>query len=173
MRAKIECACPKCVGCCTRTPGWFAPGEAEKAAKHLGMPMREFERMYLARAVWYDCDHGDIYAWTPRNNSQLQGPSPVPESSMGNRRGRCVFLTDKDLCAIHPAKPIECALTLACKPDQKPRDGRQDREWIEQQWRKAGNPLARKEVLSGDESMSEKAKVKRAVETVGTSLGGI
>ena len=28
-----ECACATCIECCEKTPGWFAPGEAEQAAK--------------------------------------------------------------------------------------------------------------------------------------------
>lgn len=37
-----SCQCVRCVNACRYRPGWFLPGEAEKAAELKGVPLADF-----------------------------------------------------------------------------------------------------------------------------------
>ena len=92
--------CSYCRDGCDHKPGWFLPGEAEKAAELMGMSLADFFRQYLA-VDW----------WTGDPNIFLLSPAIVGEESgsefPGNPRGTCVFYKD-ERCQIHAAKPFEC-----------------------------------------------------------------
>ena len=97
----IECECDSCVTNCSNKPGWFAPGEAERAAEPLGISLRELFETRL------------MVDWpTPNPNNQfllspaIVGGEPGAEFPV-NPRGVCVFLTEGK-CGIHGAKPREC-----------------------------------------------------------------
>jgi Fe-S-cluster containining protein len=95
--------CEWCRDGCDIKPGWFLPGEAEKAAEFTGMSLPEFFRAYLA-VDWWEGEGGepDTFLLSPA----LEGEPPGAEFP-GNPRGRCVFYQD-DRCRIHPVKPMEC-----------------------------------------------------------------
>lgn len=104
-RAAAQCTqesgtCTTCRAGCTRKPGWFLPGEAEKAAVHLGMTLQEFFDAYLA-VDWWEGEP-DIF---------LLSPSIVGEDTgtefPGNPGGACVFYKE-GRCQIHEVKPFEC-----------------------------------------------------------------
>ena len=44
-----DCRCDKCVDCCQR-PGWFAPGEIERAATLLNLPTDVFKKRFTKLA---------------------------------------------------------------------------------------------------------------------------
>lgn len=124
MSAVKDCACPTCVNCCASgNPGWFMPGEAEKAAAFLDMTFESFKAKFLVRDWW--AGHEDFEVLAPiktipdpsDNKDQIMGM--IVESARarpGGRApyaypaipGRCVFLDEKDRCKIHPVKPFEC-----------------------------------------------------------------
>lgn len=119
-----DCACRECVGACRRTPGWFAPGEAEKAAALLGMAFAEFTRKYLIRDYW-STRRDSIEVLAPvklgPDGHPLQEPGSVATFGYAFERGRCAFLGDDDRCGIHAAKPRECREAMLCVPkEQKP-----------------------------------------------------
>lgn len=100
-----DCACKHCVDCCESHPGWFAPGEPERAAEFLGMPYEEFAQKRLA-TDWWENDYRAPY-------TEILAPAPVgregqryPSSLSGSLR--CTFLTGEGRCQIHPVKPMEC-----------------------------------------------------------------
>jgi hypothetical protein len=61
---------------------WVVRGEAERIARFLGLPPREFATKYLREAGSHD--------------SLVELPD-----------GRCVFYTDK-ACSIYPVRPVQC-----------------------------------------------------------------
>jgi Fe-S-cluster containining protein len=133
-----ECKCKKCVSACRSQPGWFLPGEAEKAAELLGMPFEELRAKYLIREYWM-ADQ-TIYVWAPRKvgvdvNRDTAGWSSAFQAAP------CIFLTDQNLCMIHAAKPAECREAMPCDASFKASPNM--RESIKEEWEKIGNPLKR------------------------------
>ena|SRR3990167_5770206 len=120
---KLECTCQECVDCCKTQPGWFAPGEAEKAAEFLSMSFEEFKEKYLVIDYWI----GGACVYQPRKtNAEESGFHRVSYGS-GFKKGECIFLKN-DRCSIHEAKPIECRLT-SCEDDKISR-GKINKIWI-------------------------------------------
>lgn len=60
-----DCRCEKCRAGCVRRPGWFAPGEATKAAAELGLTLEEFFKQYLCVDFWCDSENGDVELLSP------------------------------------------------------------------------------------------------------------
>lgn len=92
--------CGTCRAGCTRKPGWFLPGEAEKAAAHLGMSLQEFFDTYLA-VDWWEGEP-DIFLLSPTIVGEDAG-TEFP----GDPHGTCVFYKN-GRCEIHEVKPFEC-----------------------------------------------------------------
>lgn len=105
-----SCACRTCTNACKMKPGWFLPGEAEKAAEALGMSVPDFFDKYLA-VDWYedlgktgpdDSKSRHVFVLSPatgaHNSGAMYGASP---------KGRCI-LFDGTSCLIHATKPFEC-----------------------------------------------------------------
>lgn len=95
-------------------PGWLMPGEAEDAAKLLGLTLKEFFDKYLG-VDWWEASEADetgdgtdvdIFVLAPA----LVNAEPGCEYP-GNPRGKCVFYKN-ELCKINKAKPHECAKFL-------------------------------------------------------------
>lgn len=100
-----ECKCEVCVNACKRKPGWFMPGEAERVAEFLGMTLDELFQQYLMVDYWFRGDGGQdsIFILSPA----IKGGRPGTEFPY-SPYGKCMFLRDDGLCAIHPVKPHEC-----------------------------------------------------------------
>jgi Fe-S-cluster containining protein len=99
-RDVIECSCARCQAACDKKPGWFLPGEAERAAALLGLTLKEMFDQYLTVDFWGKTDRFVLSPATTR--------SPRGAEADFIAVGRCVFLTDEGLCRIHAAKPFEC-----------------------------------------------------------------
>ena len=95
--------CATCQSGGTRKPGWFLPGEPERAAEFMGLPLEEFFRDYLT-VDWWDGDP-DIFLLSPAIAGEETG-TEFP----GDPRGECVFYQE-GRCQIHPVKPHECRET--------------------------------------------------------------
>lgn len=107
-----SCSCQTCQNACKMKPGWFLPGEAEKAAEALGMSMTAFFDEYLS-VDWYedlgetgpdDDSDRNVFVLSPAttnggNKGGMYGASP---------RGQCALFADGVGCRIHSAKPFEC-----------------------------------------------------------------
>lgn len=89
---------------CLSQPGWFMPGEAEKAAKHLGLTLKMFFVKYLCVYVWRkgaDIDH-DVFILAPAMieiKDSFECFSP--------RTGTCIFY-ENGHCGIDETRPFEC-----------------------------------------------------------------
>lgn len=99
-----SCQCKSCQGACSYKPGWFMPGEAEKAAALLQMPLKEFFRTKLMVDWWESPTPTFVLA------PAIVGHKPGHEYP-GNPRGACVFFKDGK-CEIHGAKPYECSMHM-------------------------------------------------------------
>jgi len=99
-----SCSCDDCQAACKFKPGWFLPGEAEKAAELLGMEFDEFFQKYLSVDWWVSSDN--IYVLAPSNERSTPGGMYA-----SNPKGACVFYQENK-CAIHAAKPYECRMSL-------------------------------------------------------------
>lgn len=130
-----DCVCEKCVSACKRSPGWFAPGEAEKAAALLGMSLVHFQAMYLIVDFWV----GGARVLVPRKLGVDSGFKKATWGS-GFQPGRCALLGQDDRCRIHAEKPKECRLAMPCAEKTAPGG---DRESIQKEWLDAGAPLGR------------------------------
>ena len=95
-----DCSCYICKSACTHKPGWFMPGEVEKVAEYLGMPLQELFDEKLG-VDWWVTD-GNIFVLAPATTSMDAGIE-YP----GNPKGQCIFY-ENGLCSIHSVKPFEC-----------------------------------------------------------------
>lgn len=116
---------PKCVrrgACCRNSPGWFGPGEAEKAAEFLGMEMGEFVNKYLV------LDHVmigtlKVETFAPvkvgTDGKPVEGPGVRVSRIYHMMDGHCVFFDNENpACAIHAARPVECRHYLCTQPEE-------------------------------------------------------
>jgi Fe-S-cluster containining protein len=92
--------CERCRYGCTHKPGWFLPGEAEKAAEFMGMTLPEFFAAHLA-VDWWESEP-DIFLLSPALRGEEAGTEFPAEP-----RGTCAFY-EEGRCRIHPVKPREC-----------------------------------------------------------------
>ena len=110
----IECQCERCRDACYHKPGWFAPGEAERVADYLKLPLQELFDTKLM-VDWLTAGE-DTVGTAP---VFILSPAVTRSSPGGefdaNPRGRCVFYVD-DKCSIHAVKPMECRL-WSCQVD--------------------------------------------------------
>jgi len=127
----MECSCKKCQGYCEHKPGWFAPGEAEEAAKLMGTPVEEFFQEYLAVDYWMGNDEfPTTFVLSPRTTKMETGGQEFPLSP----HGTCVFLKD-GLCQIHKAKPSECAAADHATSSEAGQEKKKEilKEWMDHQ----------------------------------------
>jgi Fe-S-cluster containining protein len=117
----------KCCGrgrCCENNPGWFAPGEMEKAAEHMGMDPGDFFNKYIVlNAVKLPNEPGQpvVEAFVPtkvdEKGEPLEGAGRRSSRVYQYMKGPCVFYKNQR-CAIHPARPLECRKYF-CEQDDK------------------------------------------------------
>lgn len=131
-------------------PGLFAPGEAEKAANYLKLGLKDFLEKYCISG-WRDGCIDDAYI-------EFVAPAKVgfegTKESWGYplRHGRCVFLTDKNLCRIHTVKPKECKLTYSCRNKGKRGEHLIERDNVLKEWKDNKiNPIVKEFIENAEE----------------------
>jgi len=105
---KTECTCDRCQSACQNTPGWFRPGQAEKAAALMGLSLRQFFTRYLMVNWWEDYPE-NVFVLSPAVTTGQPG-----HEFPGNPKGTCVFFK-AGRCAIHAAKPFDCSHGNPCE----------------------------------------------------------
>lgn len=101
---RTKCACTACVACCKRQPG--------------ALIRRDFARIIR----WYEerqsCTAEVAFAWFKRQFWASPGALVKDVDGVTHRvgtitprfrKGRCVFLNEKDRCDIHEVAPFGCA----------------------------------------------------------------
>lgn len=100
----MECSCETCQRACRKKPGWFLPGEAEKAAVLKDMSLKEFFDKYLMVDFWLGKRaDGHIFVLSPATKEGTPG-----EEFPFDPKGECIFYK-AGKCEIHAVKPYECA----------------------------------------------------------------
>jgi len=107
--------------CCRTSPGWFGPGEVEKAALLKGMEPDAFVRQYLV--VDHMMVDGElVHTFAPVKLDRLGKPAyalaSVVDELYRTLRGTCVFFTG-DGCGIYQARPMECAAYVCTEDPEK------------------------------------------------------
>jgi Fe-S-cluster containining protein len=119
---------------CRWFPGFFKPGEAERAAKLLGVSWKWFKRRYLEREDGMLRPAVDSVGLSGMVGFITQGT------------GQCTFFR-AGRCRIHAAKPYECRVSFGCTPR---RTGHDIRAEVVKAWRDS------KAVPSGDAQQEER-----------------
>lgn len=97
---ETNCDCTSCQHACEVKPGWFLPGEAERAAALLGLSLQEFFDKHLS-VDWFE-SVPDIFLLAPASSG-----SDVGGMYHANPKGRCTFFVG-GRCSIYEARPFEC-----------------------------------------------------------------
>ena len=96
--------------CCRSNPGWFAPGEVELAAAHLGLSPDELVRSKLV-IDWHEVDGQLVHVFAPAKVAR-DGEPVLPAGARVDAlyqamRGPCIYF-DGEGCSIYAARPYEC-----------------------------------------------------------------
>jgi Fe-S-cluster containining protein len=94
---RTTCSCPDCVRCCHEQPGSCAPGDVERIADYLGLPVRVASLRFVASP-------GALVGH--RLTGQVIRIGTITPK---RRNGRCVFLDEADRCTVHAVAPFGCA----------------------------------------------------------------
>lgn len=137
--------------CCKSSPGWFGPGEVEKAAELLDMDPGEFVSKYIViDSIALSDDKNGSENGSENSKEQVEVFVPVkldrtgePLATPGTRvddlyrmfRSPCVFFENNG-CKIYEARPSECARYICTNA---PEDNLSHRE-IAEHWR-SGEPI--------------------------------
>lgn len=112
-----SCDCPDCRAACLQSPGWFTPGQLEPLARHLGLPLEQVFRKYLAVGVTLMPDGSKRHGVMPHKLRDGKKPGSVWTLPELAQPGRCVFF-DRGKCSIYPVRPAECARMMHDRADQ-------------------------------------------------------
>jgi Fe-S-cluster containining protein len=106
-----EPGCVRSGRCCRSSPGWFGPGQIEKAAEFLEMEADIFARTYLV-IDHTEVDGVRVEVFAPlklgRDGAPLVRPLSRADRLYQLARAPCIFF-DGAGCRIHGAHPVECA----------------------------------------------------------------
>lgn len=99
-----ECDCEVDRRRCTFMAGWYLPDQITAAAEEAGLAEEDFFRQHCTLDYWAGTP--PVFVIRPRHLGEPGGKVAafVP-------RGTCHHFTADYRCAIHPAKPYECAVT--------------------------------------------------------------
>jgi Fe-S-cluster containining protein len=106
--------------CCKTSPGWFGPGEVEKAAEALGLDADEFVRNYVVidqTVVDGETVHVFVPVKLARDGKPAIKPASMVDGLYRSLRGPCIFYTGEG-CRIYSARPVECRHYICTKDDE-------------------------------------------------------
>lgn len=135
------CNCEKCVSACRNDPGRLVPADLKKIAAFLGINESQFKADYLVR-IPAAAKGGRVCFYAPaklKAGRFLAAPGSTVPEYYEKEKGRCVFLTEEGLCAIHPVKPFECAAYMGCRHTflGRPYKKKNVEEFFISRWKKA------------------------------------
>jgi Fe-S-cluster containining protein len=119
--------------CCKSHPGWFAPGEVEKAAALLGLDPDAFVRRYLV-VTSVEVEGQEVHCFAPVKLG-IDGEPQLEPGTKADRlyyalRGPCVFYEDAG-CRIYGARPLECERYVCTNdPELNPTKAEIGRLWL-------------------------------------------
>ena len=95
-----DCRCNACEIGCKFGAGFLVKGDEEKLAKFMDISEDELKAKYLEEVEMF--------------NTKMLRPKILREN--GKQYGRCTFFDEKKGCTVHEAKPLQCAISMGCKP---------------------------------------------------------
>ena len=104
--------------CCRTNPGWFGPGEVEKAAEFLGMDPDDFVRTYvIIDKVVVDGEKVEVFVPVKRgrDGNPVHKPGTRVDAMYSMFPSPCIFFENNG-CKIYAARPSECAAYLCTRP---------------------------------------------------------
>jgi Fe-S-cluster containining protein len=138
-----ECSCRQCISACFRDPGRLVPGDLPKLSRLLQMSEGELAKSCLVKVPV--ASNGRVaLALAPakrKGRRFVTPPGAVASDSYAEEAGRCLFLDEEDRCAVHAAKPFECAAYMGCRNTflGKPYRARTVEEFFYKRWKGAGS----------------------------------
>lgn len=116
-----ELGCIRRNKCCKNFPGWFGPGEVEKAAAFLELEPAAFVKKYII-IDHTEVDGERVEVFVPvklgKDRKPLIPPATRADSLYQVLRGPCVFF-DGAGCTIYGARPVECRGYVCTQPPQQ------------------------------------------------------
>ena len=94
------CRCAACSHGCTMGSGFLAQGDISPMARFLGVSEEELKKKYLEEVEQF---HTKL--WRPNI-----------ERTEGKQYGKCTFFSKEKGCTVHQAKPLQCKVSMGCKP---------------------------------------------------------
>jgi len=94
-----DCKCKACETGCNFGSGILLKGEEKKISELLNINEEELKKKYLEE--------------TEEFNKKFLRPKLKREEKP---YGPCIFFDNQNKCIIHPAKPLQCTLSMSCKP---------------------------------------------------------
>ena len=126
--------------CCRHSPGWFGPGEAEKAAAYLGLDLGDFVARYLVLdSVRLDGLRVEVFAPVKVgvDGVPVEGPNVRISRVYHLMDGACIFYdTGERACRIHSVRPVECRHYFCTQPE----DQNLSKQAIARMWLTAAGP---------------------------------
>jgi Fe-S-cluster containining protein len=124
--------------CCRQNPGWFGPGEMERAAELKGMDPDTFVRTYCIIDST-QVDGQTVHVFAPiklgRDGEPLRTPGTLADRVYTMFPSPCVFFQIGDDgvggCGIYGARPVECRKYICTnKPADNPTKEQVARLWL-------------------------------------------
>jgi len=100
LKLAPSCGCVACSHGCTMGSGCFADGETKKLAQFMGITEDELEKHIESVELF---------------NKKMVRPK-IERKSTEKPYGKCTFYDSNKGCTVHPAKPLQCKISMGCKP---------------------------------------------------------
>jgi Fe-S-cluster containining protein len=99
LKLTDDCKCKACESGCHFGSGILVEGEEKRISEFLGISEEELKKKFLEETEEF-------------NKKFLR-----PKLERSNKPyGPCVFFDEKKKCTIHSVKPLQCRLSMSCKP---------------------------------------------------------
>lgn len=98
LKLAPPCSCKACNHGCIMGSGSLAEGDIEKIAQFLKLDVKKAQKKY--------------FEYVTLLHKKILKPKTLRK---GKPFGTCIFFKNNK-CSIHPAKPLECRVAMACKP---------------------------------------------------------
>ena len=109
--------------CCRSNPGWFAPGQVARAARHAGQDVAEFAARYLIVDQVELPSGPRVEVFAPLKLDRFSQPAMPPltrvDALYRMLPGPCIFYDADEGCRIHPQRPAECAAYFCSQPEDQ------------------------------------------------------
>lgn len=93
------CKCGACSHGCTMGSGFLAEGDTKRIANFLNITEEQLKERWLEEVDAFNQKH--------HRPKILRASKPY---------GKCIFYDSEKGCTVHPVKPLQCKISMGCKP---------------------------------------------------------